>query len=184
MLAYETLRAVGAKLIEGVALEINTLGTASTREAYREALVQHFTAHRSALSEDSQRRLDTNPLRILDSKHPDDQSLIADAPALRTYLDVAAHMHFDTVRLLLDAAGIPYTVNDRLVRGLDYYSHTVFEITTTQLGSQNAVCGGGRYDPLFEVRRHRPWASPLVWSDSCCYWNRWKGACSRHLAHR
>lgn len=151
MLAYETLRAVGAKLIEGVALEINTLGTASTREAYREALVQHFTAHRSALSEDSQRRLDTNPLRILDSKHPDDQSLIADAPALRTYLDVAAHMHFDTVRLLLDAAGIPYTVNDRLVRGLDYYSHTVFEITTTQLGSQNAVCGGGRYDPLFEM---------------------------------
>lgn len=151
MLAYETLRAVGAKLIEGVALEINTLGTASTREAYREALVQHFTAHRSALSEDSQRRLDTNPLRILDSKHPDDQSLIADAPALRTYLDEAAHMHFDTVRLLLDAAGIPYTVNDRLVRGLDYYSHTVFEITTTQLGSQNAVCGGGRYDPLFEM---------------------------------
>jgi histidyl-tRNA synthetase len=151
MLAYETLRAVGAKLIEGVALEINTLGTASTREAYREALVQHFTAHRSALSEDSQRRLDTNPLRILDSKHPDDQSLIADAPALRTYLDEAAHMHFDTVRLLLDAAGIPYMVNDRLVRGLDYYSHTVFEITTTQLGSQNAVCGGGRYDPLFEM---------------------------------
>lgn len=151
MLAYETLRAVGAKLIEGVALEINTLGTASTREAYRGALVQHFTAHRSALSEDSQRRLDTNPLRILDSKHPDDQSLIADAPALRTYLDEAAHMHFDTVRLLLDAAGIPYTVNDRLVRGLDYYSHTVFEITTTQLGSQNAVCGGGRYDPLFEM---------------------------------
>ncbi|MFZ9870486.1 MAG: histidine--tRNA ligase [Candidatus Kapaibacteriota bacterium] len=151
MLAYETLRAVGAKLIEGVALEINTLGTASTREAYREALVQHFVAHRSTLSEDSQRRLDTNPLRILDSKHPDDQSLIADAPALRTYLDEAAHMHFDTVRLLLDAAGIPYTVNDRLVRGLDYYSHTVFEITTTQLGSQNAVCGGGRYDPLFEM---------------------------------
>lgn len=151
MLAYETLRAVGAKLIEGVALEINTLGTASTREAYREALVQHFVAHRSTLSEDSQRRLDTNPLRILDSKHPDDQSLIADAPALRTYLDEAAHMHFDTVRLLLDAAGITYTVNDRLVRGLDYYSHTVFEITTTQLGSQNAVCGGGRYDPLFEM---------------------------------
>ncbi|MGA0045350.1 MAG: histidine--tRNA ligase [Candidatus Kapaibacteriota bacterium] len=151
MLAYETLRAVGAKLIEGVALEINTLGTASTREAYREALVQHFVAHRSTLSEDSQRRLDTNPLRILDSKHPDDHSLIADAPALRTYLDDAAHMHLDTVRLLLDAAGIPYTVNDRLVRGLEYYSHTVFEITTTQLGSQNAVCGGGRYDPLFEM---------------------------------
>ncbi len=150
-LAVETLRAAGLNLTEDVALEINTLGTASTREAYRHALVQHFTAHRASLSEDSQRRLETNPLRILDSKHPDDQRFIADAPALRTHLDAAAQVHFDTVRVLLDAAGIPFTINDRLVRGLDYYSHTVFEITTTQLGSQNAVCGGGRYDPLFEM---------------------------------
>lgn len=147
-LAYQTLVAAG---ISNVTLELNTLGSAPARTAYRTALVEHFTAHRASLSEDSQRRLETNPLRILDSKDPVDQPWIAAAPVLRGFLDADAQRHFDTVRLLLDASGIAYTINDRLVRGLDYYSHTVFEFTTTDLGSQNAVCGGGRYDPLFEM---------------------------------
>jgi len=148
LLAWETLRTLG---ITSVALELNTLGTAASRQAYREALVGYLEARKEQLSEDSQRRLHLNPLRILDSKDPADKAITEGAPLLRDHLDAASLEHFATVRLLLDASGVPYTVNDRLVRGLDYYSHTVFEITTTDLGSQNAVCGGGRYDPLFAM---------------------------------
>ncbi len=148
LLAHEALRALN---ISNLSLEINTLGSPSSREAYRTALVTYLSDHQGQLSEDSQRRLQTNPLRILDSKNEGDRVITAGAPVLKDHLDEASRAHFATVTTLLDAAGVKYTVNDRLVRGLDYYSHTVFEITTDDLGSQNAVCGGGRYDPLFAM---------------------------------
>ena len=148
LLAHEALQSLG---LRNLSLEINTLGSAQSREDYRTALVAYLTQHQDALSEDSQRRLTTNPLRILDSKNEGDKQITADAPVLSSSLDEESRQHFTTVTALLDAAGVEYTVNDRLVRGLDYYSHTVFEITTADLGSQNAVCGGGRYDPLFAM---------------------------------
>lgn len=148
LLASETLRAAGAS---GVKLEINSLGTAAARTKYRDALIAFFTEHESGLSEDSQRRLATNPLRILDSKNRDDRELISKAPMLYDYLDDESTTHFETVKTLLNSAGVVFEVNPRLVRGLDYYSHTVFEFTSDTLGSQSAVCGGGRYDPLFAM---------------------------------
>lgn len=148
LLAAETLRELG---VPNVKLEINTLGTPSARTAYRQSLVEYLTANQSKLSADSQRRLQTNPLRVLDSKDPEDRVVIANAPLLIDHLDEESRVHFDTVRLLLDTSGVPYEVNPLLVRGLDYYSHTVFEFTSTDLGSQNTVCGGGRYDPLFAM---------------------------------
>ena len=148
LLAYEALRSLN---VQSLALEINTLGSSESRAAYREALVEYLTEHQERLSEDSKRRLTTNPLRILDSKDEGDKAITANAPLLKDHLDEASREHFATVTMLLDAAGVAYQVNDRLVRGLDYYSHTVFEITTSDLGSQNAVCGGGRYDPLFAM---------------------------------
>lgn len=148
LLAAETLRELG---VPNVKLEINTLGTPSARAAYRQSLVEYLTANQSKLSADSQRRLQTNPLRVLDSKDPEDRVVIANAPLLIDHLDEESRVHFDTVRLLLDTSGVPYEVNPLLVRGLDYYSHTVFEFTSTDLGSQNTVCGGGRYDPLFAM---------------------------------
>ncbi len=134
--------------IERVRLEINSLGTAESRASYREALRTYFTAHEAALDGDSRRRLVGNPLRILDSKNADLAALIAAAPLLSDYLDADSRDHFAGLRARLDAAGIGYTVNPRLVRGLDYYSRTVFEWVTDALGSQNAVCSGGRYDGL------------------------------------
>ncbi len=134
--------------ISRVRLEINSLGTPESRAEYREALRAYFTAHEAALDADSRRRLVGNPLRILDSKNPDLAALIAAAPLLTDYLDPASREHFDALKARLDAAGIGYTVNPRLVRGLDYYSRTVFEWVTDALGSQNAVCSGGRYDGL------------------------------------
>lgn len=133
-----------------VRLEINTLGDVNDRAAFREKLVAYFDANRDQLDEDSIRRLERNPLRILDSKNPDMQSLIAGAPALRDSLSEASLHHFSTLQALLKANGINAIENPRLVRGLDYYSHTVFEWTTDQLGSQSAVCAGGRYDGLLE----------------------------------
>lgn len=133
---------------EALKLEINTLGTPEDRDRWRQALVAHFTAHESELDEDNKRRLGKNPLRILDSKNPALEPLIAAAPSLDEFLADASREHFQTLRELLDAAGIEHVVNPRLVRGLDYYSHTVFEWTTDRLGAQAAVCSGGRYDGL------------------------------------
>ncbi|MGQ7844848.1 histidine--tRNA ligase [Granulosicoccus sp. 3-233] len=135
-------------IIDALQLEINTLGDTDDRARYRETLVAYFEAHRSVLDEDSLRRLERNPLRILDSKNPDMQDVINAAPALRDSLSEASLAHFEQLQQLLEASGIGVQVNPRLVRGLDYYSHTVFEWTTDQLGSQSAVCAGGRYDGL------------------------------------
>lgn len=134
--------------ISRVQLELNSLGTPEARRAYRDALTAYFGAHESSLDADSRRRLGGNPLRILDSKNPAMQSLIAGAPLLPDHLDAPSREHFEGLKARLDAAGVKYVVNPRLVRGLDYYSRTVFEWTTDALGSQNAVCSGGRYDGL------------------------------------
>ena len=131
-------------------LELNSLGSVETRRKYRESLVSYFSAVKSKLDEDSIRRLEQNPLRILDSKNPDMQEIIADAPVMLDYLDDESEQHFSELKGLLDAAGISYSVNPRLVRGLDYYNRTVFEWATDALGSQGAVCAGGRYDGLVE----------------------------------
>jgi histidyl-tRNA synthetase len=133
-----------------LSLEINTLGSPETRAKYRDELVSYFSAVKSQLDEDSIRRLGKNPLRILDSKNPEMQALIAAAPVMTDYLDGESAAHFERLRALLDAAGVPYVVNPRLVRGLDYYNLTVFEWITDALGSQGAVCAGGRYDGLVE----------------------------------
>lgn len=133
---------------DALQLEVNTLGTTEDRARWRDALVEHFTARQSELDEDSLRRLGKNPLRILDSKNPALESIINDAPKLEQFLSAESQQHFDTLRELLTAAGIGHVVNTRLVRGLDYYSHTVFEWTTDRLGAQSAVCAGGRYDAL------------------------------------
>jgi histidyl-tRNA synthetase len=133
-----------------LALEVNSLGSPDTRAKYRETLVKYFSAVKSKLDEDSIRRLEQNPLRILDSKNPDMQELIAGAPVMLDYLDKESNQHFAELQALLDAAGIAYEVNPRLVRGLDYYNLTVFEWVTDALGSQGAVCAGGRYDGLVE----------------------------------
>jgi histidyl-tRNA synthetase len=137
-------------------LEINSLGTADARARYRDTLVEYFSGVKSRLDEDSIRRLDTNPLRILDSKNPDMQELVAAAPVMLDFLDDESAEHFGELRKLLDAAGVAYTLNPRLVRGLDYYSKTVFEWVTDALGAQGAVCSGGRYDGLVEKLGGRP----------------------------
>ena len=150
-------RALG---ISRLTLEINSLGTAESRKHYRETLVDYFSGVKNALDEDSIRRLDQNPLRILDSKNPEMQAIVAAAPLMLDYLDDESSEHFQALKGLLDAAGVSYTVNPRLVRGLDYYSRTVFEWVTDALGSQGAVCSGGRYDGLVEKLGGR--ATPAV----------------------
>ncbi len=137
-------------------LHLNSLGTPACRQTYRAALVAYFSEHADQLDEDSQRRLQSNPLRILDSKNPALQSLIEAAPKLPDYIDAASREHFDGVCQLLDDAGVDYVLNPRLVRGLDYYSRTVFEWITDQLGAQDAVCSGGRYDGLVEQLGGKP----------------------------
>jgi len=134
-----------------VALELNTLGDPASRLAYRDALVRYFSSREAQLSEDSRRRLHVNPLRILDSKDPGDQHLVTEAPDFANYLNVASRNFFAQVRDGLDRLGITYRLNPRLVRGLDYYTHTVFEFVTTDLGAQGTVLAGGRYDGLVEV---------------------------------
>ena len=131
-------------------LQINTLGTAEERRVYREELVAYLSAHEEKLDEDSRRRLDSNPLRILDSKNPELGELIAGAPVLMDFLGEASRSHFDRLCEGLQAARVEYVVNPRVVRGLDYYSLTVFEWVTEQLGAQGTVCAGGRYDGLVE----------------------------------
>ncbi len=136
--------------ISGFTLQINSLGTPPSRVAHRAALLEYLSRHETALDEDSRRRLATNPLRILDSKIPSTQAIVADAPQLLDYLDDASVRHFDGFRAGLDALGIAYVVNPRLVRGLDYYTRSVFEWVTDQLGAQDTFCAGGRYDGLVE----------------------------------
>lgn len=136
--------------ISGLRLEINTLGTPAERQIYRDALHAYFSAHHDTLDADSQRRLDRNPLRILDSKNPDLAELIAGAPTLTDYLGEESAAHFKGLCDGIAALGIDYTINPRLVRGLDYYTRTVFEWLTDDLGAQNAVCSGGRFDGLVE----------------------------------
>ncbi|MDE0790179.1 MAG: histidine--tRNA ligase [Woeseiaceae bacterium] len=136
--------------ISKIKLEINSLGTPEARASYRDALIEYFTGVKNQLDEDSIRRLEQNPLRILDSKNPGMQAIVEAAPVMLDYLDEESATHFSGLRALLDAAGVTYIVNPRLVRGLDYYSRTVFEWVTDALGSQGAVCSGGRYDGLVQ----------------------------------
>jgi histidyl-tRNA synthetase len=136
--------------VEGdIALHLNSLGSSAERLAHREALVAHLARHQTDLDDDSRRRLETNPLRVLDSKNPALQSVITSAPKLLDHLGEASLKHFDSVQQVLKDAGIPYVIDHRLVRGLDYYNLTVFEWITDRLGAQGTVCGGGRYDGLF-----------------------------------
>ncbi|MEY1423438.1 histidine--tRNA ligase [Morganella morganii] len=137
-------------IAEHVTLELNSIGSLQARANYREALVAFLEQHKDKLNEDCKRRMYTNPLRVLDSKDRVVQELLNDAPALFDYLDEESKAHFDGLCAILDAAGIQYRINQRLVRGLDYYNRTVFEWVTTALGSQGTVCAGGRYDGLVE----------------------------------
>ena len=139
------------KIDEGVTLQLNTLGDSETRDAWRQALVAHFEGHRGDLSEDSQLRLDKNPLRILDSKDPKDRPIADAAPGIDDHMSSEAGAFFEAVTKGLDAAGVAWTRNARLVRGLDYYRHTAFEFVTDRLGAQGTVLGGGRYDGLIET---------------------------------
>ena len=136
--------------LDAVTLQINSLGSSSARAAYRERLVAYFSVHLDELDEDSQRRLHSNPLRILDTKNPAMRAVVAGAPVLLEHLDPESAAHFAGLRALLDSAGVAYEVNPRLVRGLDYYSQTVFEWVTDTLGAQGTICAGGRYDGLIE----------------------------------
>ena len=142
--------------LQGAVLQVNSLGTPAARSAYRAALVEYLRGHAAELDADSTRRLESNPLRILDSKNPDMQAVIAAAPRLPDYLDDESREHFDGLRALLDAAGLAYEINPRLVRGLDYYSKTVFEWVTDRLGAQGTICAGGRFDGLVEFLGGRP----------------------------
>jgi histidyl-tRNA synthetase len=156
LLTRTLLRELGLKEGEDVRLEINSLGQPAERAAHRAALVTYFEANAALLDEDSQRRLLTNPLRILDSKNPVMQPMIDAAPKLMDFLGAHTLAHFDAVRAVLDAVGLAYRINTRLVRGLDYYNLTVFEWMTDKLGSQGTVCGGGRYDGLIEQLGGKP----------------------------
>jgi len=146
---------IGARLwkqlgLKGVRLELNTLGSNQARNEYKQVLLEYLNQHRELLDEDSIRRLQTNPLRILDSKNPAMKQMLDNAPALMDHLDDESRQQFDKLKTSLDAAGIEYCINPRLVRGLDYYCKTVFEWITDELGAQGTICAGGRYDGLVE----------------------------------
>lgn len=153
MLAHQLLLDVG---VRGVRVELNSLGVASERHAHRAALIAYFEKHADVLDADAKRRLHANPLRILDTKNPAMQLMVQEAPQLLQFLGEASLKHFDAVKSLLSACGVTWSVNPRLVRGLDYYSHTVFEFVTDELGAQGTLCGGGRYDGLFELLGGKP----------------------------
>ena len=146
--------------LSDIRLELNSLGQPAERLVHRAALIAHFEKHIDLLDEEAKRRLHTNPLRILDSKNPALQGVVASAPQLLDYLGEASLAHFNALRSMLDANGVAYTINPRLVRGMDYYNLTVFEFITESLGSQGTVCGGGRYDYLIEQVGGKP--SPAV----------------------
>jgi histidyl-tRNA synthetase len=160
LLAHQLWQRLG---LTGISLELNCLGQPAERRAHKEALVAYFQAHLAQLDEDSQRRLLTNPLRILDTKNPQLQALVNGAPQLIAFLGPQSLAFFDGVKAILDANGVPFTINPRLVRGLDYYNLTVFEFVTDQLGSQGTICGGGRYDYLFEEVGGKP-APAVGWA--------------------
>jgi histidyl-tRNA synthetase len=153
LLVWDIFRRIG---LNDVRLEINSLGVLEERKAHREALIAHFEAHADVLDDDARRRLHTNPLRILDTKNPAMRALVEAAPQLVSYLGEPSLKRLQTVQTLLSACGVPWTLSPRLVRGLDYYSHTVFEFITEQLGAQGAVAGGGRYDGLAEMLGGKP----------------------------
>jgi histidyl-tRNA synthetase len=154
VLSARILRELG--VADHVRLQINSLGSTESRTTYKQALVAYLEQVKDQLDEDSKRRLESNPLRILDSKDANTQSLLNAAPVLLDYLDDASREHFEGLKSLLDAAGIAYEVNPRLVRGLDYYGKTAFEWVTDKLGSQSTVCAGGRYDGLVEQLGGKP----------------------------
>jgi len=139
-----------------VRLQLNTLGEAAERMRHRQDLIAYLQAHRSELDADAQRRVETNPLRVLDSKHPGTQAVLEHAPRLMDYLDTQSLAHFERVQQLLRQENIAFEINPRLVRGMDYYNLTVFEWVTDRLGAQGTICGGGRYDGLFELLGGRP----------------------------
>lgn len=141
---------------EHVRLELNSIGSLEARANYRDALIAYLEQHEDVLDDDCKRRMYTNPLRVLDTKNPDVQAILGDAPELSAFLDEESKQHFSGLCELLDAAGIEYQVNQRLVRGLDYYNRTVFEWITESLGAQGTVCGGGRYDGLVEQLGGKP----------------------------
>ena len=149
-------RELGLKEGSDVTLEINSLGQPDERKAHRAALIAYLEGHADLLDEDARRRLHSNPLRILDTKNPAMQALADGAPQLMDFLGAASLAHFDALRAVLDAAGLAYRINPRLVRGMDYYNLTVFEWVTPHLGSQATVCGGGRYDQLIEQLGGKP----------------------------
>jgi histidyl-tRNA synthetase len=153
LLAHQLLSDVG---VRNVRVELNSLGVATERHAHRAALIAYFEKHADVLDADAKRRLHANPLRILDTKNPAMQALVQEAPQLLQFLGDASVKHLDTVKALLSACGVEWSVNPRLVRGLDYYSHTVFEFVTDELGAQGTLCGGGRYDGLFELLGGKP----------------------------
>ncbi len=148
LLVHDLFAALG---LRNVRAELNSLGVPSERQAHRLALLAYFEEHLEQLDAEAQRRLYSNPLRILDTKNPSLQTLVQSAPQLLNYLGDESLKHFDTVKTLLSACGVQWSVNPRLVRGLDYYSHTVFEFVTDELGAQGTLCGGGRYDGLFKL---------------------------------
>jgi len=149
-------RDLGLEEGRDVRLELNSLGQADERKAHRAALIAHFEAHADLLDDDARRRLHSNPLRILDTKNPAMQGVVESAPRLMDFLGEASLTHFNAVRAVLDASGLQYRINPRLVRGMDYYNLTVFEWVTDRLGSQGTVCGGGRYDTLIEQLGGKP----------------------------
>ena len=134
--------------IQGVTLQLNSLGNAESRAAYRQALIDYLTPLKDSLSKDSQRRLEENPLRVLDSKEKEDKLAVENAPSILDYLDEESQTHFQAVRSMLEALGIPYIINTNMVRGLDYYNHTIFEFTADVAGNELTICAGGRYDSL------------------------------------
>jgi histidyl-tRNA synthetase len=156
LMARALWRELGLKEGVDVRLEINSLGQSDERQAHRVALIQHFEAHAALLDDDAKRRLHSNPLRILDTKNLGMAAVIDSAPKLQAFLGEASLAHFDGLRAVLDAAGLAYTINPRLVRGMDYYNLTVFEWITDSLGAQGTLCGGGRYDGLFEQLGGKP----------------------------
>jgi histidyl-tRNA synthetase len=157
LLALDLWKVLGLK---DVCLELNSLGQPLERQAHRAALIAHLEQHRDVLDEEAKRRLHSNPLRILDTKNPAMQNVVQSAPRLLDFLGQASLAHFNAVKAILDANGVAYSINPRLVRGMDYYNLTVFEFTTTRLGSQGTICGGGRYDYLIEQVGGKP--SPAV----------------------
>ena len=160
LLAHDLWKAIG---LQNVRLELNSLGQPPERLAHRAALIAHFEKHQDVLDEDAKRRLYTNPLRILDTKNPAMKDVVDAAPKLLDFLGEVSLAHFNSVKQILDANGVSYTLNPRLVRGMDYYNLTVFEFITDQLGSQGTVCGGGRYDYLIEQVGGKP-APAVGWA--------------------